>query len=73
MELAPLLDKLTEAFRQNATSVIERFTDTGPTAQKTEDLENDLFEHLRDLGRQLIESVFSYVEPEVEDRSSFAK
>lgn len=66
-EISTLIDELTESFRQQATMLVKRFADESPTPQKTNDLENDLFEELRELGKQLIQWVFSHLEPEVED------
>lgn len=66
-EIASLINELTDLFRQEATVLIKRFADDPPTPRKTIDLENHLHEQLRELGRRLIEWIFSNLEPEVED------
>ena len=47
--------------------LIKRFAAAPPTPQMTNNLQNQLFEQLRELGRQLIQWLFSHLEPEVED------
>jgi hypothetical protein len=66
-EIASQINELTESFSQQAAVLIERFVNDPPTPQKTNDLENNLHEQLRELGRRLIEWVFSHLEPELED------
>lgn len=66
-EIQSLLDEATDAFRQQAAELIGQFAGTPPTAQRTDDLENDLHEQLRELGRQLIQATFSLLQPETED------
>lgn len=66
-DIASLINELTDLFRQQATGLIKRFANDPPTSQKTNDLENNLHEQLRELGRRLIEWIFSHLEPELED------
>ena len=66
-EIRALLSELLESFHEQATALIKGFADDGPTPQKANDLENQLFDDLRELGRQLIQWVFSHLEPAVED------
>lgn len=72
-EIAAAIEKLTESFRQSAMLLVTQFAETTPTAQKTNDLENGLFDRLRELGRKLIEWVLSNLEPEVEDMPGTVK
>lgn len=66
-EIARVINNLTESFRQQAISLVKTFVHNSPTPQNTNDLENQLFENLREQGRQLIQWVFSQLEPELED------
>lgn len=66
-EIEAQLDKLIEVFRQRATALIAGFAASAPTPRKTNELENQLFEHLRELGKQMIQWAFSRLEPELED------
>ena len=66
-EIVYPINELIDVFRQQATGLIKRFANDPPTPQKTSDLENHLHEQLRELGRRLIEWIFSHLEPELED------
>ncbi|TWU18593.1 hypothetical protein [Allorhodopirellula heiligendammensis] len=66
-EIASQINELTDSFGQQATALIERFANDPPTPQKTNDLENNLHEQLRELGRRLIEWIFLHLEPKLED------
>lgn len=66
-EIQSLLDDATGVFRQQAAELIQQYSGQPPTAKKTHDLENDLHEQLRELGRRLIQAVFSLLQPPPED------
>ncbi|TWU40384.1 hypothetical protein Poly51_63980 [Rubripirellula tenax] len=66
-EIQSLLDQATGTFRQQAAELIEQFAGDPPTAQKTNDLENNLYEQLRQLGCRLIQAIFSLLQPEPQD------
>lgn len=46
-EIQSLLDEASGAFRQHPAELIEQFASDSPTAQKANDLENNLYEQLR--------------------------
>ncbi|TWT65054.1 hypothetical protein [Allorhodopirellula solitaria] len=66
-EIQSLVDELTTEFRRQAGELIGRFAGEPPTAPRTNDLENDLHEQLRELGKQLIQAIFSRLQPQPED------
>jgi len=49
------------------TAVIEQFLSDDPTPAETNKLENELFNGLRDLGRDALQWLFSKLEPELEE------
>ena len=50
VEIRALLGELLESFCEQATALVEGFSATPPTPRKTNDLENRLFDDLRELG-----------------------
>lgn len=71
-EISTRLEELIEPFRQGVLLLIKDFAET-PTAQRTTEFENGLYDRFRELGRQLIEWLFSQLEPEVEDMPGAVK
>ena len=66
-EIQSLLDETIGTFRSLAAELLEKFAGGSPTAQKTNDLESNLHEQLRQLGRRLIQAIFSLLQPESVD------
>lgn len=66
-QIASATDKMAEEFRGQVTDLLAGFLDGLPSAEKCNDLENNLFERLRELGRQLIAWCFGKVEPDFQD------
>jgi hypothetical protein len=72
-EIQSLLDEATGEFRQQAAELIQQFTAQPPTAEKTNDLENELHDRLRELGRRLIQGTFSLLQPDTEEMPGTVK
>jgi hypothetical protein len=66
-EIAARIREFSKSLEAQITSLVKAFVDHSPTPQKTCDLENLLFGHLRKFGRQLIQWVSSRMEPGVEE------
>jgi hypothetical protein len=71
-EIQSLLDEVTAEFQEQAGELIEQFSCEPPTAQSTSGLENDLYEQLRELGRRLIQAIFSLLQPQPENMPAAA-
>lgn len=66
-QIASAADEMVAEFRQQVIDLLAGFLDGRPNPEKTNDLENNLFERLRELGRQLIAWCLDQVEPDVQD------
>lgn len=66
-EVSQAVDQLTEEFKRSVTDVVEQFLGDEPTPAKTNKLENELFSQLRGLGREIVQWLFSNLEPELEE------
>ena len=58
-EIGQVVAQVTEHLRHQVTTLMEEFTRSEPTPQRTLDLENTLYDFLREFGREAIEHVFS--------------
>jgi hypothetical protein len=65
-EIMSVIVEMTDSFREQAASVMKNFTNSGPTPQQTFDVENELHDRLRGLGRRLIQWLFARIEPAIE-------
>jgi len=65
-EISAAVSKAADEFQQHVRVLIKRFVDVQPTAQTAHDIENQLHQRLQDLGRRLIEWLFSSLEPMVD-------
>lgn len=63
----------TEEFREMTTRRLTDFASSSPTPQETLNLENELYDHLRQLGQRLIQWVFSQLEPDTEQMPGTVK
>lgn len=61
-----LFEPIVDALRRQIVTVMERFTQSSPTPRKTLDLEDTLYDCLREAGRELIQCLFSRLEPAIE-------
>jgi len=52
--------------RHQVVTVMEQFTQSDPTPQRTLHLENTLYDFLRETGRKAIEQLFSRLEPGIQ-------
>lgn len=66
-EILEVADRFSEEFRDRVADLLRKFLGSGPSPGATLDLENALFEILRILGRDMIERVFSLLEPELDE------
>jgi hypothetical protein len=66
-EITAVVAELVNAFGEQATSLIKSFAETPPTPSQAHHLENRLDETLGELGRQLVQWLFSQLEPPVEE------
>lgn len=65
-EITQAVDQVVSEFRQQAMAVIEQFVTSGPTPLKTLEVENSLHDRLREAGCQLIQWLFSQLEPSID-------
>lgn len=72
-EISEVVEKLTIAFRTNITQMLHKFVESGASPEKTHELENRLFDHLRTLGREVVQWLFLSLEPEVEQMPATVK
>ncbi len=72
-EISEAVEKLTSEFRTRTTEMLQRFVQSTPSASRTFELENDLFVGLRDLGQELIQWLFTSLEPELEQMPGTVK
>jgi hypothetical protein len=72
-DISQAVEDLTNQFRIQAAKMIQQFVKSKPSPSRTFELENRLFNCLRDLGRQLIQWLFASLEPEVEQMPGTVK
>lgn len=65
-EFVQVVREASEEFQERSVELIERFVRSGPSPQTAYELENELREQLRSLGRVLMDQTFSRLEPDVE-------
>ena len=65
-EISESVEKLTNEFRIYATEMLQQFVQSAPSASRTFEFENSLFDCLRSVGRELIQWLFSSLEPKLE-------
>ncbi len=66
-EIAAHIKHLAEGLGKFVQPLVEEFSRTLPTPQKTVDLENSLFDQLREFGRKMLQWTIDQLEPEVQD------
>jgi len=66
-QITSATNEIVEESRGQIIDLIASFLDGLPNAEKTHDLENNLYERLRELGRRLIAWCFGQVEPDVQE------
>lgn len=67
------VQKATDEFQEMATRLLTEFASSSPTPQKTLNLENELYDQLRQLGQRLIQWAFSQLEPDTEQMPGTVK
>jgi len=72
-EIGQFFTRVTEHLRHQVITVMEEFTRSEPTPERTLDLENTLYDVLRDFGRKSIEHLFSRLEPANQDLPATVK
>ena len=66
-EIAAVVAELVNALEEQATLLIKGFAETPPTPSRAHHFENRLGETLGEIGRQLVQWLFSQLEPPVEE------
>jgi hypothetical protein len=69
-EITAAVAKMAHDFEKQATLLIKNFAGVPPTAQQAHSIEYQLEERLREVGRRLIEWLFSQFEPAIEEMPS---
>jgi hypothetical protein len=64
-EISQIVQQLTDEFRERVTEIIHDFVQSAPSPDRTYNLENDLSDRLRSVGRELLQWLFSSLEPEL--------
>jgi len=72
-EISSAVEELTSKFRQGVEELIESFVQSGPSAERTLELEDSLSDQLRSLGRELLQWLFLALEPETEQMPGTVK
>ena len=72
-EISEAVEELTNDFRTRVTQMIQQFVQSNPSATRTFEFENSLFDCLRSVGRELIQWLFSSLEPELEQMPGTVK
>ena len=65
-EIKQFADQIFDQLRKQVVPLIEHFAQSDPTPKKTLDLENRLHDRFRETGRELIQWLFSRLEPAIE-------
>ncbi|QDV40653.1 hypothetical protein Enr13x_36700 [Stieleria neptunia] len=66
-EISVALDKIVDEFRENAISLVASFAADQSTPEQTHNVENQLHQQLLEVGRRLIEWLFSQLEPAIDE------